>query len=306
MRVLTNKDSDLLSQFDNINENNGDADFKSTSLKKLLINNHVLANKGKIKGQLPLENIFGFCKSFKKITKNLGFHIKFRTADLHDIIFTSIGDNIKVTINILYLFVPSLIPNTETQLLFNESIQNIYRIFFDDWYTERRVVSDTITQIDIGSAQSVNSPNYLITAHQTAARLNAPNKQLNISRFDNLNVRKYFVKIDSIGYPRDGVLINYNENDYIDQYKDLKSFFGEYVGEQLLNPFVSYPDMKTKYPIQVIDLRFQADHITPKKIQLFEEYRENPNSARLYVILIIRREIELISDGNNFIEVKKL
>ena len=188
--------------------------------------------------------------------------------------------------------------------MFNESIQNNYRIIFDDWFTERRVVSDTITQIDIGSAQQVNSPKYLITAHQTAARLNAPDKVINISRFDNLSVRKYFVEIDSVRYPRDGVLINYSENDYIDQYKDLKLFYKEYFGEELLTPFVSYPNMKTKYPIQVIDLRFQADHITPKKIQLFEEHRENPNSARLYVILIRRREIELISDGNKLIEVK--
>ena len=34
MRVLTNKDGDLLSQFDNINEGNTDDDFDSTSLKK--------------------------------------------------------------------------------------------------------------------------------------------------------------------------------------------------------------------------------------------------------------------------------
>ena len=188
--------------------------------------------------------------------------------------------------------------------MFNESIQNIYRRYFDDCYTERRVVSDTITQIDIGSGQSVNSPKYLITAHQTAARLNAPNKGLKISIFDNLNVRKYFVEIDSIRHLRDVVLINYPENDYIDQYKDLKIFFEEYVEEELLNPFSSYINMKDKYPIQVIDLRFQADHITPKKIQLFEEYREEPNNARLYVILIRRREIELISDGNKLIEVK--
>ena len=312
MRVLFSKVGDLLSQFDNINEGNGNADFDSTSLKKMLINNHDIAgqevNKGKIKGQLALENIFGFCKSFKKITKNLGFHIIFRTADLQDIIYTSIADNINVTINSLYLFVPTLTPSTETQFMFNESIQNNYRMFFDDWFTERRVVSDTITQIDIGSAQQVNSPKYLIACHQTAARLNAPDKGINISRFDNLNVRKYFVEVDSIRYPRDGILINYPENDYIDQYRDLKLFYKEYVGEELLNPFVSYPDMKTKYPIQVIDLRFQPDHITPKKIQLFEEYRadpaNNPNNARLYVILIRRREIELISDGNKLIEVK--
>ena len=308
MRVLFSKEADLLSQFDNINEGNGNADFDSTSLKKMLIDNHDIVgqevNKGKIKGQLSLENIFGFCKSFKKFTKKLGFHIIFRTADLQDIIFTSIGDNIIVIINSLYLFVPTLTPSIETQLVFNESIQNNYRIFFDDWYTERRVVSDTKTQIDIGSAQQVNSPKYLIACHQTAARLNAPDKGINISRFDNLNVRKYFVEIDSIRYPRDGVLINYPENDYIDQYKDLKLFYKEYVGEELLSPFVSYPDMKSKYPIQVIDLRFQADHITPKKIQLFEEYRANPNNGRLYVILIRRREIEFISDGNKMIEVR--
>ena len=312
MRVLTSKDADLLSHFDNINEGNGDADFNSTSLKKMLIDNHNVVgqevNKGKTKAQLALENLFGFCKTFKKVTRSLGFHITFRTADLQDIIYTSIGVNIDVTINSLYLFVPTYTPSTETQLMFNESIQNNYRIFFDDWYTERRVVSDAITQIDIGSAQQINSPKYLICAHQTAARLNAPDKGLNISRFDNLNVRKYFVEIDSQRYPRDGVIINYSENDYIDQYRDLKLFYKEYVGEELLNPFISYPDMKTKYPIQVIDLRFQPDHITPKKIQLFEEYRadpaNNPNHARLYIILIRRREIELISDGNKLIEVK--
>ena len=166
MRVLTSKDGDLLSQFDNINEGNGDADFNSTSLKKMLIDNHDKVgqevNKVKIKGQLVLENIFSFCKTFKKVTENLGFHITFRTADLQDIIFTSIGDNIIVTINSLYLFVPTLIPNTETQLMFNEPYQNHYRIFFDDWCTERRVVSDTITQIDIGSAQQVDSPKNII------------------------------------------------------------------------------------------------------------------------------------------------
>ena len=190
----------------------------------MLIDKHNIVgqevNKGKIRSQLALENFFRFCRSFTKITKNLGFHITFRTADLQDIILTSIGDNINVTINSLYLFVPTLIPNTETQLMFNESIQNNYRSFFDDWYTERRIVSDTKTQIDIGSAQSVNSPKYLIASHQTAARLNAPDKCLNISRFDNLNVRKYFVEIDGVRYPRDGVLTNYGENDYIDQYKD--------------------------------------------------------------------------------------
>ena len=98
--------------------------------------------------------------------------------------------------------------------------------------------------------------------------------------------------------------MNYEQNDYIEQYKGLKLFFKEYIGEQLMSPFISYPDMKTKYPIEIIDLGHQADHITPKKIQIFLEYGDDPDSARFFLILFRRREIELISDGNKLNEIK--
>ena len=63
--------------------------------------------------------------------------------------------------------------------------------------------------------------------------------------------------------------------------------------------------MKTKYPpIEIIDLRHQPDHIKLKKIQLFQEYGADPGNARLFLILIRRREIELISDGNKRLEVE--
>ena len=73
-----------------------------------------------------------------------------------------------------------------------------------------------------------------------------------------------------------------------------------------MSPFISYPDMKTKYPIEIIDLRHQADHITPKKIRLFLEYGADPDNARFFLILIRRREIGLVSDGNKLIEIKSI
>ena len=72
----------------------------------------------------------------------------------------------------------------------------------------------------------------------------------------------------------------------------------------LLKPFINYTDVKNSYPIQVIDLRFQVDHINPKKIQLFEEYRNDPANARLFLILIRHREIKMVSDGNKITEIK--
>ena len=94
------------------------------------------------------------------------------------------------------------------------------------------------------------------------------------------------------------------KNNYLDQYRDLKLFYKEYVGESMLFPIITYDKMKNFYPIQIIDLRFQVDHISPKKIRLFEEHDPNPTNTDLYVILIKHREIKMISDGNKFISVE--
>ena len=137
MRLLTSKDGDLSTCFDKINENN----INDTSLKEILIDNHtVQANKGKIVGHLPLEHIFGFCKTFKKITKGLGYHITLKTADLQDIIYTSIAvaTPIQITFDSLYLFVPSFIPDAETQVMFNDSNKNSFTLSFDSWVTDRK------------------------------------------------------------------------------------------------------------------------------------------------------------------------
>ena len=221
MKVLSNKYGDS-SQFGNINENdipvlerllNIPPQIRDTPHQKLLIDNHTDANKGKIRGYLHLENIFGFFKTFKKLTKNLGFHLLFKTNDLQDIKYTSMDDDINVTIDSLYLFVPNLIPSVETQLMFNEATQNNYKISFDEWYTERQGKSDMIVQYDIGSAQQVKSPQCLTCAHQTKDRTNGYNRKINIAIFDNLDLRKYHVGIDSLRYARDSLLINFERND---------------------------------------------------------------------------------------------
>ena len=228
MRAISKKDGDLLSQFDNVNENdipvlNRLADLpvqiRDTPYQKMLINNHTDANKGEIRGYLYLEDNFGFCKTFEKVTKNLCFHLSFKTNDLQDTIYTSMTDNIDVTIDNLYLYVPNLIPPVETQVMFNEATQNNYKISYDEWFTERRIMSDTITQLDIGSSQNIQSPNYLIGAHQTKDRIDDAISTKNVSIIANLDLRKYYIERDGQRYPRDSSLMNYEQNDYSEQYK---------------------------------------------------------------------------------------
>ena len=163
MRLLTSKVSDLSSYFIKKDESVID---NNNVLKQILIDNHAeQVNKGRIKGKLALEHILGFCKNFRKTTKNLAFHLTFKMNDLQVIILTTIADDINRTINSLYLYVPQLIPSTTTQGMFNESIKKNYTITFDSWYTELKNSNDgRELQVDIGSAQHINTPKYLISA----------------------------------------------------------------------------------------------------------------------------------------------
>ena len=62
--------------------------------------------------------------------------------------------------------------------------------------------------------------------------------------------------------------------------------------------------MKTKYSTGITDLRQQFDHITSKRIQLYQEHGTDPDNAGSFLILIKRTEIELISNEKKLLEVK--
>ena len=111
--------------------------------------------------------------------------------------------------------------------------------------------------------------------------------------------------MDGQRYPRHRSLLIYEEKDYFEQYEDIKLFFfKDYVEERILNPPISHPNMKTKYPIGILGLRYQLGHITSEKLQLFVENGFDPDNARLFSMKLTKREIELINDGNKLIEVK--
>ena len=162
----------------------------------MLINNHEqVANRGEIKGQLALEHIFGFCQTFKKVTKIFGLLLSFRTNDLQSIFYTNLAGNIdiKVTFNSFYLFVPIYTPASEPQVIFNESNKNPYRVPVDSWYTEGKLANGGKEfQFDIRRAQNVKSPKYIIAAHQPDDGISVPNKRRNIAFFDNLTAKKLF------------------------------------------------------------------------------------------------------------------
>ena len=205
-----------------------------------------------------------------------------------------------------------MIPSPETQVHFIEDISQSFTLSLESWTTDRKPV-DTAKefQIDISPASNINSPLYLIATHQRKQRLDPADPTSNLSNngfknalFYNVQVRKCYSEIDGTRFPKNPILTNYDENNYLDQYRDLKLIFRDYVGESMLAPNITYDKMINYYPFEIIDLRFQIDHMSPKKIRLFQEYDVNPVVTILNTILMKHREIELISDGNKITSVE--
>ena len=119
MRLLTQKDGDLSSYFDKIDETL--AGITNSTLKHMLIDSHTNEdNKGRIKAILPREHIPGVYKTFKKTTKGLGFELQLKTSnEKQNIIYTTLGGNDgNVTINSIYLYIPIFFSSAEQQQIF--------------------------------------------------------------------------------------------------------------------------------------------------------------------------------------------
>ena len=142
----------MLSYFDEIRESqNG---MKGSSLNQVLTDNHEqVADSGRITSQLPFGNLFRFCKTSRKITKNLCFHLNLRNAYLQDVIHKTIGDINKTKLRTFHLFVPEINPVPATQTMFNESIKTSFTLPFDSWTTDRRTVDTVVDdQLHLGSS----------------------------------------------------------------------------------------------------------------------------------------------------------
>ena len=83
--------------------------------------------------------------------------------------------------------------------MFKYSIKNSFTLSFDSWTSDRKNTNTELEhQVDIGNAHKINSPKYLLAAHQSLARIGTSLKVNNVSVFDNVDVRKYFCDIDGI------------------------------------------------------------------------------------------------------------
>ena len=131
-----------------------------------------------------------------------------------------------VLIELVYIYIPSLIPNTETPVFLTKLLQ----LSYESCTTDRKVIDRAREiQIDISSASFINSPLYLIAAHQKTQTLdpdnatnNVLNNRFNNAMFDHVKVRKFSSEIDGVCCPKNPIMVIFDENSNLYMFRDQK------------------------------------------------------------------------------------
>ena len=107
----------------------------------------------------------------QKNTTKFGFSYKSHNCGLTRFFYTTLGVDGFITIRKVNPYIPTFIPDPETQPLINESIKSSFALTFDSWTIEKETV-DTGHEYQLGISSSSKSkkPKYLVTAHQRGAR----------------------------------------------------------------------------------------------------------------------------------------
>ena len=184
-----------------------------------------------------------------KIIKELEFELELRTSTKKQNIFYTLFDEIvNVTISSLSLHIPTFLPSSEIHMIIEDAYQKTFTLSFESLTKDRKPsTTGKQFQLDIQSSSVVNAPLFFIAAHQKTERIdpaelakNLWNKRFKMAIFDNVSFKKYFAEIDGIIYPKGPNNFIDTENFYLNQYRDLKFFYEEIFGEQLLSPVITY------------------------------------------------------------------
>ena len=143
-----------------------------------------------------------------------------------------------VKISGLTLIIPTLFPNPERLMMFNEAIRRVFLLSLESWTTDRKPVNTGKKfWVDNGSSANTNSSFYLIAKIQKTQRIdpastrnprsNIPNDRYKNAISNEAGFFKYFVEIDGERKLKHPISNYYTENNYLNQYGDLKFFYQE-------------------------------------------------------------------------------
>ena len=279
--------------------------------KRELTNNKII--KGKYHRRLYLKDIFGFAEHQEKATYGLGYKLTLTKASDNAVLNkTNATANGKFKINSIEWYVPHYTASVKEQTILMN--QNVDKIPTELRYVEKSVFmkevnTQNLWSFELGTQEGINVPIYIIIGFQQSDRQHDQN--LNNDTFHRLPVTSAQCIIGTEKYPDSAILLNYNDDDYIQGYGLIKQAFKDLKKDDILEPFISDNDFRTSndgknidYNLYVFDIRYHKNFESAQPIKVEFKFSGNVDGGiYAYGLVLTNRIISIISDGQRHFDI---
>ena len=269
--------------------------------------------KGKFHIRIYLKDFFGFAGHQEKGTNGLGYKLTLtRNTDNAVLNMAAATNNGKFKINSLDWYIPHYSPNLEEyKKLMLQIKKNTPTLLH---YPERSVfMKEVNTQnlwtFELGTREGINVPIWIFVVFQQNDRQN--DQELNNDNFYRPLVTSAQCIIRTEKYPDSGILLNYNDDDYSQVYRQIKEAFTALIKDNILQPYISEHDFRSSngvddigYNLYSFDIRYQENFESsqPRKVE-FKFDGVVPVGIYGYALVLTNRLISISSDGQRMFDL---
>ena len=194
--------------------------------------------KGKNHVRIYLKDVFGFAENQEKGTCGLGYKLTMtKNSDNAVLNKANATNNGKINYNGKEWYVAHYTPSVQQQSILSKQILNKTPTQLQ--YSERSVfMKEVNTQnfwtFELGTQEGINIPTFIFVAFQQNDRQHDQN--LNNDTFVRLPVTSAQVVIGTERYPDSAILLNYEDDDSLQGYGQIKEAFRALTNDDILRP----------------------------------------------------------------------
>jgi hypothetical protein len=262
--------------------------------------------RGSFSFMIPFSHMFGFA-DYSKVLYNIKQTLKLtRYSDDHLAIHRAAGVvNGSINLTEISWRMPELEiePKALSELTRHIVDKKSFPIHYSGRYCESLEIPVGARQHSwaVCVANGLEKPRWIFIAFQTDKN---ETQEQNTAVFNNLNLEKCNVVLDTKPYPMHEVNVDFQVNDYSKIYEMMSSFKREHYGFNNLigGTQINVQDFKKLFPIFGLDVRNQKDKLTTgvMSIQMKFRFREPvPANTTAYAVILSDRLFKLQSDGGN-------
>ena len=269
--------------------------------------------KGKYHVKIYLKDVFGFAEYQEKGTFGLGYNLALtRNTDNAVLNKANAINNGKIRINAIEWYVPHYTPSMQQQSILSKQILNKTPTQFQ--YPERSVcMKEVNTQnfwtFELGTQEGINISTWIFVGFQQNDRQHDQN--LNNDTFVRLPVIPAQVVIGAERYPDSGILLNYDDDNYIQGYGLIKEAFRALTKDNILQPYISENDFRSSnnnndigYNIYAFDIRYQKNFQNAQPIKVEFKFSENIAAGIYgYALVLTNRLVSISSDSQRMFDL---